>query len=146
MTREFLYRIGLNEVGLAHFVARGLPPADLATFQEYTSRRPQSTGGQARQGYANMSVLWDSLTALQAYTLRKLIDDAETTGGSGNGTLWLTVPQSDASSPGQGWVDVSGIAIMPDWEPVQDSHGTLYENVVLRLNNVTVENDPSTVL
>lgn len=144
--RECLYRIGTTEALLAHFVARRIPPPDLVTFQEYTTRRAQSTGGQARQGYANCSVLWGSLTALQARALKKLIETAEASGGSGNGTLWLTIPQSDASHAGQGWVDVSGTAIMPDWEPAQDGHGQLYENVVLRLNNVTVENDPSTVL
>lgn len=143
--KDCLYRIATTEAGLTtgYFVARGLPAPDLVQFADYANRRPQSTGGQARQGYTNCSLFWNRLTDLQANLIKELIDTVETSDGSGNGTLYLTLPRADAPGSGITWIDVSGIVIMPTWEATQNGHGQTYENVQLSLNNVTVENEPA---
>ena len=62
-----------------------------------------------------------------------------------NGTVWTTVPRTDASEPGQNWVDASGIVAMPTWETESQSNGRTYPNIVITLNNVTVQNEPSNI-
>lgn len=146
--KDCLYRIATTQAGLetGYFLAYDIPMPELVSFQPFTNRRPQSTGGQARQGYLFCTLLWSRLDAGQAYIIEALIEAAETTGGIGNGTLYLTLPRADASAGGVNWVDVSGIAVMPQWETEQQSHGQTYSNVQLRLNNVTVESEPSSAV
>lgn len=143
--KDCLYRIATSEAGLStgYFVGRGLPMPDLVNFADFTNRRPQSTGGQARQGYTQMSLFWNRLDANQANTIKELIDTAETSGGSGNGTLYLTIPRTDAPGTGITWIDISGIVLMPGWESTQQGSGQTYENVQLQLNNCTVQNEPA---
>lgn len=144
MTANLFYRIALTQAGLesgANFFVRGLPRPDLPTFADFTERVPQSQGGEARQGYINGSLLWLRLDSGAAGVLRGLIEQAE----AGAGLLYLTVPRTDAKAIGPSWIDVSGIPIMPNWEGLQGSP-FVYENVVLRLNNVTVLATPSTVM
>ena len=145
MAKQCYYRIGGSEAGLTYLLALHLPPPDLVTFTPFATRKAASQGGQSRQGYKSCSILWDRLDSLQANTLYELIATAETTGGEGNGTLWLTLPRADASAPGQNWVDVSGICTLPSFESESQSNGRTYINVVLSLNNVTVENEPSNI-
>ena len=141
------YRIALDEAGLAtgYIVARGLPPPDLVTFEPFSTRRPASQGGESRQGYKSCSLLWNRLDSGQETVLYGLIAAAETTGGQGNGTLWMTLPRVDASAPGINWIDVSGIALLPNFETESQADGRTYTNIVLRLNNVTVQNEPSNI-
>lgn len=141
-----LYRIASTLAGLetGYFLALGLPMPDLPLFADFSTRRPQSTGGQARHGYDRASLFWNYLDSQQAYIIRALIDILETANGVGNATVYLTLPRTDGTKPGIGWIDVSGLAIMPEWTPVQRGHGVLYENVTLNLNDCTVEADPST--
>ena len=146
--KDCLYRIALSLAGLetGYFLALHLPPPELVSFQPFSTRRPQSTGGQARQGYKSCSIFWPRLDAQQAYIIQELIEAAETVSGSGNGTLYLTLPRTDASAGGVNWVDVSGVAIMPEWETEGQSNGVTYTNVQFRLNNVTVEAEPSSAV
>lgn len=147
---DFLYyRIATTLAGLekgANFFVLGLPPPNLPLFQPDSVRQPGGQGGERRHGYIQVSLLWLTLTLDQGFIIYDLITQAEATGGQGNGTLYLTVPRVDGSAGGVSWVDISGVALMPQFSPVQDSRGALYENVVLRLNNVTVEATPSTVV
>ena len=145
MSGNLFYRIGPAEATLLPFFARGLPPPTQAVYRNHTTRTPQGGGGEGRHGYNTAEILWVILTAEQAGVLEDLIITAEVTGGNGNGTLWLTLPQTDAESGGASWIDISGIVIMPEWNPVQQTHGMAYENVILRFNNCTEENIPSTV-
>lgn len=141
------YRVATTEVGLntGYFVGRGLPPPDLVTFEPFSTRRPASQGGESRQGYKSCSILWNRLDALQANIIYELIATVEAASGEGNGTLWLTLPRVDGSAPGINWVDVSGIAQLPAFETEPQSDGWTYPNVILRLNNVTIENEPSNI-
>lgn len=138
------YRLATTEAGLAtgaNFFILQLPRPDLVTYADHAARFPAGRGGESRQGFESVSLLWNRLSASQAATLRRIITAAEVTGGPGNGTLYLTLPKANASS---GWIDVSGIALMPEWVP-EGGEAQGYGNVLLRLNAVTVENDPSTV-
>lgn len=143
--KNCLYRIASTLAGLetGWFLAWKLPLPDLAQFSDYSTRRPQSTGGQARHGYNRATLFWNYLTSEQAYIIRDMIDTLETANGIGAATLYLTLPRTDGTKPGGGYIDVSGLALMPEWSPVRDGHGILFENVELVLNNVTVETDPS---
>jgi len=149
MTAELYYRIGTSAATLAtggNLFARGLPIPRQAIYNDHSGRRPMGQGGEGRHGYINASLLWDALTVDQASIIRALIATAETSSGNGNGTLWATIPKTTAQSSGIEWIDVSGIAIMPQWIPEERVHGLVYENVVLRLNDCTVEAEPSTIL
>lgn len=147
MSKSCLYRIALTQAGLetGYFLALGLPPVDLVQFQPFANRKPQSLGGQARQGYISCSLFWSRLDAIQANILQGLITAAETSDGDGNGTLYLTLPRTDASAAGL-WIDVSGIAVMPEWVGVAQGNGLVYENVTLSFNNLTVEASPSSAV
>jgi hypothetical protein len=139
------YRLATTEAGLAkgaNFFILRLPRPDLVTYADHATRFPAGRGGESRQGFESVSVLWNRLSASQAATLRRIIEAAEVTGGQGNGTLYLTLPKANAG--GEYWIDVSGIALMPEWTP-EGGEAQGYVNVLLRLNAVTVENDPSTV-
>lgn len=146
MSRDFSYRFRLatSEAGLTNFFILGLPRPQLAQFSDHSARRPQDQGGVARLGYNVASLLFVRLSLRQARAIDALILAAEATGGSGNGTLYLTLPKTLASNV---WIDVSGIAERPDWANLvdPDSDGRSYANVELRLNNATIVNDPSTV-
>lgn len=149
MSDNLYYRIGLTLAGLekgANFFVLGLPPPNLSTFQPDSVRQPGGQGGERRQGFIQVSLLWLELTLDQGFIIYDLITQAEATGGQGNGTLYMTVPRLDGSAGGVSWVDVSGVGVMPQFAVLQDTRGLLYENVVLRLNNVTVEASPSTVM
>lgn len=147
MAKTCYYRIATSEAGLAtgYIFARGLPPPDLVTFDPFSVRRPASQGGESRQGYKSVSLLWNKLDSKQASVIYNLISTAEASSGEGNGTLWATLPKVDGASPGINWIDVSGIALLPTFETEPQSNGQTYPNVVLRLNNVTVENEPSNI-
>lgn len=143
------YRIATTLAGLASgwfFVKRRLDEPQRVFFQPYSVQRPQRRGGEARHGFSQTSLLWKELIASQANFLWSLITAAEVTDGVGNGTIFLTVPRTDASSSGVSWVDISGIVAMPDFQIVDFTHGLKYANVLLKLNDVTIENEPSTVL
>jgi hypothetical protein len=142
MSENLYYRIALTQAALetgANFFVRGLPRPELPTFADHAERVPKSQGGEARQGYSSVSLLWLRLDGGQAGVLRGLIEAAE----AGAGLLYLTAPRVDAKHSGASWVDLSGIPLMPQWESLQGGLW-VYENVVLRLNAVVILATPST--
>lgn len=143
------YRIATSLAGLASgffFVGNRLPEPQKVFFQPYSVQRAQRRGGEARHGFSQTSLLWKDLLSAQANFLWNLVTVAEVTDGVGNGTIFLTVPRTDASSSGVSWIDVSGTVAMPEFQIIDFTHGLMYANVLLKLNNVTIENEPSTVL
>lgn len=143
MSANLFYRIALTQAALetgSNFFVRGLPKPELPTFADHSERVPRSQGGEARQGYINLSLLWLRLDSGQAGVLRGLIETAE----AGAGLLYLTVPRVDAKHIGVSWCDLSGIPSMPQWESLQNGLW-IYENVILKLNAVVILATPSTV-
>lgn len=128
------------------FFRKGLPVPKLARYQGYSVRKAQSLGGMARQGHAFTVMLWERLDGNQAAVIVQMIEAAESTGGGvGRGVIYQTLPKTSGGASGV-WIDVHGYAIMPEFVPDPDSDGKSFSNVELRLNNVTIDNEPSTVM
>jgi hypothetical protein len=119
--------------------ALGLPPVNLGDYRTYSELVPQSQGGQARQGYINTRLLWDELDFLQLKTLTGIVDAAITAGA-----IYATVPKDDGAGLLNAFVDIHGIAIPLEYQPVSNARGVVYSNVVLAINAIVVDADPST--
>lgn len=144
--KSYRFRIAGSEAGLAgaNFFIIGLPEPVAAIYNDHSATRSQGEGGLARHGYNLSTLLWTRLSLSQARILDTLIDTAEATAGKGNGVLFLTLPKTLAEGI---WIDVSGVAIRPDWANLVDpqSEGRSYANIRLDLNNSLIVNEPSTV-
>jgi hypothetical protein len=137
------WRIASSSGGLArgHFFALGIPSPNTPNYRSYTERLPQGQGGQARQGYINMTLLWDALDFVQFRTLNRIVE-ACITGGIG----YATVPRDDGSRLVNDFVDVSGIFHPLDYQPFSNGRGVMYQNVTLVMNNLTITASPSSVI
>lgn len=146
--RKNLFRISSSLSGLAtgSFVAKGLPEPHIAFYQGFTVRVAQGLGGEGRHGYITAFIQWEEMVRHQAAFIQGLVAAAEVTAGVGNATLYLTLPRTDAISAGTAWIDISGKVKMPQWVTEPWTQGFIYQPVTLSFNNVTVENEPSTVL
>lgn len=120
--------------------ALGLPPVNLGDYKTYSELVPQSQGGQTRQGYINARLLWDELDFLQLKTLTGIVEAAITAG-----TIYATVPKDDGTGLINAFIDVHGVPLPLEYQPVNNARGVMYSNVVLAINNITVDSDPSTV-
>lgn len=117
-----------------NFFLLGLPIPQTPNLQQFSALVPQSQGGQSRQGYVNLTLLWSELDRFQAVTLKSLVDTVLTAGTP----LYLTVDFSDGTyGPGR-FADVSGTPIPLTLIPTGNSQQFMYSNVELKLNNVTV--------
>lgn len=119
----------------------GLPPVNLGDYKTYSELVPQSQGGQVRQGYRYVTLLWNELTASQFRTLTRIVELAIVAG-----TIYGTVDKADGTGLINSFIDIAGIPTPLTWQPVADARGVVYQNVELRINNVTVTADPSTVV
>ncbi len=146
MGESSYYRMGTSLAGLKLFFALRLPEPQQVTFRDFSVQVPQGLGGQGRHGYIQATIMWQEVSRAQAARIRTMIDTVEATAGIGNGILYLTIPRTDGVSAGQAWIDISGKVTMPQFEPGAATHGTVFPNFIVKLNRVTVENEPSTVL
>lgn len=121
--------------------ALGLPPVNLGDYKTYSELVPQSQGGQTRQGYINARLLWDELDFLQLKTLTGIVEAAIV-----NGLIYATLPKDDGSGLLNSFIDVSGVALPLEYQPISNARGVVYSNVTLTINNITVTADPSTAL
>lgn len=124
-----------------HFFALGLPPVNTPDYKPFSQLVPQSQGGQARQGYINIKMLWDSLDFFQLRTLNRIVEAAITAG-----TIYATVDKADATGFINSFVDISGVPSPLEFQPIANARGVVYQNVILTINNVTVTSDPSALL
>lgn len=129
----------------ANFFLLGIREPTVANFVDHSVTHFQSEGGQARQGDNQATLHWNELSSDEAAAIRERIIAAEALTETGNGVLYVTMPKNDGSSYSPGWVDLSGVAVMPQWVPEQDTKGMIYANVTLLLRKVTVETEPSSV-
>lgn len=134
------YRLATSEAGLAkgYLFAQGVPPPTNTEYRDHAAKVPVSTGGEARHGYRSVTFLWDVLDARQAGVLRGIIEGAGT-------TIYATFAKFNGESLGTDWVDVSGKPSMPDLAPAQTitQQGVIFQNVQLRINAVTILNEPA---
>lgn len=135
------WRIASTEAGLqiGAFFARGIPPPDVSDYRDYSERKPQSQGGQARHGYKNITLVWNRLDTKQSNALREVIQ----AGIDNVGDVYLTLDRSNGSASGRDWIDVYGKPQMPDFEVVANSGGKMHGNVEFVLNAITIVNDPA---
>ena len=130
---EEKFRIATTQAGLTsgYFVTLGIRQPDLVTTRDHSVVKAQSTGGEKQQGYEVIELFWETLLTYQAATIRTKVEAAVATAA---GLLYLTVPASDARTPGRNtWLDWEGKPSMPTFNP--DGKTGIYKNVVLRINN-----------
>lgn len=137
------WRISSSSSGLArgHLFALGLPPPNTVNYRSYSERLPQGQGGQTRQGYINISILWDALDFEQFRTLNRIVE-----AGITGGIIYATVPRDDGSRLLNDFVDVSGIAHPLDYQPISNAMGVVMQSVTLVINNLTITASPSSVI
>jgi len=142
------WRLALTEAGLEKgpFAAYGIPAPSIAPYNDASVERPRSDGEQALHGYRNIDFLWEELTSIQAFYIRKFIDGAKT----GTGWLYMTVDLNDDSAPGTQWADIRGKPHrdfkQADAGPIvgrQQGGVNFHENYRMFLNNVEIINNPS---
>ena len=123
-----------------YLIALGLPPPDLADYRTYTQKFPQGQGGLNRQGYKHISILWNQMDFSQLTNLTILVDAAIT-----NGSIYATIPKDDGSGL-NAFIDIHGQAGPVEYTPISQGRGVMASNVNLVINNITVDNDPSTII
>lgn len=117
-----------------NFFAVGLPIPQTPIFKTYSTLLPQGQGGQTRQGYENLSILWAEMTRLQGFTLKRLVETVLTAGTP----LYMSIDFNDGTYLENSFYDVSGTPAPVILEAAANSRGVIYQNVTLTLNNVTV--------
>lgn len=125
-----------------NFFVLGLPPPTTPVYKNFSALVPQSQGGQDRQGYINVTLLWDALTRQQAFILKSLVDTVLAAGTA----LYLTCDYNDGTYEPGYFVDISGTPTPLVLEPAGNTQGLVYQNVTLFINNCTVVNNPATGL
>lgn len=139
-----LYRLATTENGLDIGFLYGMGiPAPSNDYKAYSAKVGKSTGGEARQGYKNDTWQWMGITPNQAHQITAVIEAAIAAGG----TVYATLPRANGEKTGINWIDVSAQAAYPEIVKTQGVlNGFLLQSVTLRLNNITIINDPSDVV
>lgn len=143
MSRWGLYwRISSTSAGLAtgHLFARHIPPPTTSRYRTFTIKNPQSKGGVTRQGYTNITLLWNELDGLQFKALNDIVEAALTAG-----SCYLTCDKANGTGIVDAFVDVHGAAQPLNFEEVPRVEGRVFQAVELIVNDLTVDSDPSTV-
>lgn len=139
------WRIAVSEAALPNgaFIARGIPTPTQIEYRDHSVRVEQSEGSEARHGYAQVSLLWLSLTPAQAYAIRAICEFAH----AGTGLVWLTANRAFGNTIGDEWVDLRGRPRLSDIVPAPPLFGStggwMAQNVQLTLVNVVVLNNPA---
>lgn len=142
-----LYRLATTENGLELGFLYGMGvPAPSNDYKSYSTKTGKSTGGEARAGYKNDTWQWggvNGLTPTQAYNITAIIEAAISAGG----IVYATLPRANGENSGIDWIDVSAQAAYPEVQKTQGVlNGYFLQSVILRLNNITIINDPSDVV
>jgi hypothetical protein len=139
---NFYYRLAFTESGLGkgYLFSRGLPPPSTVTFKDFSGEYSQSDGGKVQHGYLSVVLMWNVLTYTQSYQLRKYTNSS---------VLYATIDRNNGTKPGRDWVDVRGVPLPMNIERdrgIAGSIGGATINVTLTINNLTIVNDPSSVI
>ena len=138
------YRLSTSEAGLEQGFLYALGVfSPTNTYRAYSTKIGKSTGGETRQGYKNDTWQWINLTPTQLHHVIDIVETALT----GGGIIYATLPRANGENGGLDWVDVSAQVSYPDITPMQGgANGYMLQSVTLRLNNIAIINDPSTVV
>lgn len=137
------WRVATSEAGLelGAFPQVGLPPVDVPSLQEFTEVVERADGSEVGHGYLTWTGFWETMDGRQYHALRRRVDIARASAGQ---VLFMTVDRGNGRKSFGDWVDISGKPNAPrttSGEP--NDQVSVYENVTLTLNAVTVINDPS---
>lgn len=136
------WRLSPSSATLARgfLIARKIPPPDLADYRTYTQKFAKSQGGLNRQGYTNISILWNQMDFGQLKALTDVVEAAIT-----NGSIYATIPKDDGSGL-NAFIDVHGQAHPVEYQPISNGRGVMASNVNLVISAIVIDADPSTVL
>jgi hypothetical protein len=137
-----------SEAGLAYssFYLRGVPVPSIAGFYDNSGETFNSFGAQLVHGYLRLEMIWERFNNVQWNIVYEAIEAAKV---AAEPVLYMTVDRSDGSHAIPYWIDIKGY---PHRQLDQVDPGPLigrqkrvhvYNNVILRLNNVSIINDPS---
>lgn len=147
MSNSWSWRIAANAAALEYgsFHQLSVPAPSLCTYKEYSNVVARSNGADASHGFENVSILWDILTAKQAQAINDIVETARIK----NGTIFLTVDKAIGLALGFNWVDIEGYPLQMNltsalrYDRSIKNDGPYYRNVSLKINAITVVNDPS---
>lgn len=117
-----------------------LPDPVLPIYNESTIRANRADGGQGLRGQRSVVLVWNDLGPIDAWTLRKIVNDAIDV----DGTFYATVNLNwvVAGAPNH-WIDVNGIVILPTSQLADNTEGAIQSQFTLTINRVVVVNDPA---
>lgn len=145
MSYDGNYRIAnaLADITKGALLARRIPVPDQPMYSDYSARADLAGGGQALRGFSTVTWMWDELLLSQSNDLVELVETALDAGTP----LYLTIDLGWGGRYGRGrWVDVSGTPVVPAVEPVARKGAWITRNFILKVVDLTVENDPATGL
>lgn len=141
------YRISTTGAGLAkgNFFLLNIPPPDNVEYRDHSVEVDVGLGGMVLHGYRNVRFLWTNLRPNQTHRIKNLVDEALSAGTD----LYLTFDRDNGDAPGRDWIDTSGTPhpmIIDRVPSVAGSRRSAHVNVELFVNNLSIVNDPSTVV
>ena len=140
-----LYRLATTELGLetGFLYSHGVfKPSN--GYTAYSTKVASSVGGQNRAGFKNDTWQWLGLTPTQVFQITQIVEDSL---ANFSGLIYATLPKANGENSGQSWVDVSAQVTYPEVLQVTGAlNGLVLQSTILNLNNITIINDPSTVV
>jgi hypothetical protein len=117
-----------------------LPDPVLPVYNESATRSNRADGGQSLRGQRSVVWVWNNIGPIDAYTIRKIVEDAI----DGGGLIYATINLnwSMVGAPNY-WIDIKGTAILPTSQPAENTEGSLQSQVTLTINQVEIVNDPA---
>lgn len=139
-----LVRLATSEANLTKgwLFTRYIPMPEIE-YQDHSVRHTRGPGGQAKHGYANVTLTWENLHSAGAAWIRDTVEAV-----TFPSEFYATIPLNDASTPGKNWADIAGRAHPPIITYVGRPDGLGDEAYIVELviNNVRVVNSPSNVI
>ena len=136
-------RLSLTELGLStgYLYLRKIQPPNLIQYSGFTDLVTVGDSGQSRQGFANAILTWTNPSAKTVYYIRKYVDDSL----SGSRLLYATIPLNDGSTFYRQFIDISGVPLVISAQETGQfgSRGIAFNAIELKLNNVTILNNPA---
>jgi len=145
MSYDGNYRIAnaLADLTKGALLAYGIPVPDQPLYSDYSQRADLNSGGQTLRGFSVVTWMWDELLLSQSNDLVALVETAL----DNDNPLYLTIDLGWGGRYSRGrWVDVSGTPVVPDVAPVARRGAWLTRNFVLKVVDLTTENDPASGL
>jgi hypothetical protein len=138
LTNEGLWRISLTStLSKGYFKDIGILRPTEWMYQDYSEVLPQSQGGQAKQGYINIILIWARLNRFGLYLLETY------RAGAGTGLLYLTIDRANGEGSGVDWIDISCYPGVIQYANQPGVKGDVKTGTQWRLNNITILNDPA---